>query len=178
MPYARYRRGSRPSHVTVRGGTLGKIAVLAPPVELPINRKWTSRYAKRKVIPDSESLRRGEHNAPISNTHRRRPYGNLGDRPLGGRYVRYGITAGVGVCTWRLAETNRAGASEHTHKILLRARLYFYPGGVIWRIYTISGRWRCSVCSPLYDMYTGHRHTHIDRISCVIYATSASCRWA
>ena len=124
-----------------QGGTQGKIAVLAPPVELPINRKWTSRYAKRKVIPDSESLRRGEHNAPISNTHRRRPYGNLGDRPLGGRYVRYGISTGVGVCTWWLAETNRAGASEHTHKILLRARLYFYPGGVIWRICTISARW-------------------------------------
>ena len=96
-PYARYPYGSRPSHVTGRGGTQGKIAVLAPPVELPINRKWTSRYAKRKVRPDSESLRRGEHNAPISNTHRRRPYGNLGDRPLGGRYVRYGITAGVGL---------------------------------------------------------------------------------
>ena len=24
-------------------------------------------------------------------------YGNLGDRPLGGRYVRYDITAGVGL---------------------------------------------------------------------------------
>ena len=93
------RRGSQPSHVTGRGGTLGKIAVLASPVELPINRKWTSRYAKRKVIPDSESLRRGEHNAPISNTHRRQPYGNLGDRPLDGRYVRYGIETEVGVCT-------------------------------------------------------------------------------
>ena len=96
-------------------------------MELPINRKWTSRYAKRKVRPDSESLRRGEHNAPISNAHRRRPYGNLGDRPLGGRYVRYGISTGVGVCTWRLAETDRAGASEPTHKILLHARLCSYP---------------------------------------------------
>ena len=90
-------------------------------MELPINRKWTSRYAKRKVIPDSESLRRGEHNAPISNTHRRRPYGNLGDRPLGGRYVRYGITAGVGLERKLITE--------------VRLEMPYYPGEIVSAIF-------------------------------------------